>query len=162
MCCENWMRTALRARGLRMTAQRQIILEMLHQVSKDVSAEELHQLLNQDKDAPDLSTIYRTLELLEQINLVASSTFANNERRFELLSVRAPHFHIRCQRCGETLAVDLDRLDALAASLQQTYQFTAELEHLVIPGICGSCSQQLLPPSVKIPRAPAQGAHAHD
>lgn len=162
MCCENWMKSALRTRGLRMTAQRQMILAMLHKVSKDVSAEELHLLLSQNENTPDLSTVYRTLELFEQINLVTSRTYVNNERRFELLSVRAPHFHIRCQRCGEITAVDLDTLDALAASLQQTYHFTAELEHLVIPGICGPCSQKVLPPPYKIPRAFSQGAHAHD
>jgi Fur family ferric uptake transcriptional regulator len=87
----------------------------------------------------DISTVYRTLELLEEFGLVASFGLGDGERRYELLTLHHSHYHLRCRACGKLVMVEAQELQPLLDRLAQAHGFQAQVEHWVIPGLCGEC-----------------------
>ncbi len=142
MCCEATMIQALRERGMRLTPQREMVLHVLHEIPNDATAEEIHARVSRLSPAVDLSTVYRTLDLFTELNLVSSFKQVDGDQRFELLTTHAPHFHLLCQQCGELTSVNISELQPLANQLLQTHRFELKKEHLIIPGICAKCSSR--------------------
>ncbi|MHB9032054.1 MAG: Fur family transcriptional regulator [Anaerolineae bacterium] len=139
MCCEDTLSQALKSRGLRLTPQREMVLRVLHEVEVDASAEEIHARVTRLSPAVDLSTVYRTLDLFSELKLVSAFQLANGDRHYELLTMHKPHFHLMCTSCGESTAISLQELAPLSNLLTGQFQFEANLEHLIIPGICQKC-----------------------
>ena len=82
MCCEERFLQQLRERGFRLTPQREMVLHVLHDAEEHASAEELYARVSVLSSAVDISTVYRTLELLEEFHLVASFDLGDGERRY--------------------------------------------------------------------------------
>ena len=141
MCCEERFVRELRERGLRLTLQRETVLRILHEATEHPTAEEIHAWANAVCPAIDLSTVYRTLDLLQSIDLVASFDLGDGHRCYELLSVHRPHHHLLCQRCGKLATIDATEVQPLLDALRHGHGFEAQLEHLVIPGCCQECLQ---------------------
>jgi Fur family transcriptional regulator, ferric uptake regulator len=139
MCCEDRFPEALRARGLRLTPQREMVLHVLHHATEHATAEELYARVSVLSAAVDLSTVYRTLELLEQMGMVASFDAADGERRFELLTLQRAHHHLRCRACGREVPVSAEELQPLLDQLAESHGFRAQIDHWVIPGLCLEC-----------------------
>ncbi|NLV73638.1 MAG: transcriptional repressor [Chloroflexi bacterium] len=142
MCCEDRLAAELRQRNMRMTPQREMVLRVLHDLPAGATAEEILQQVASLSPAVDLSTVYRSLDLFESLDLVSSYNGPNNERRYELLTIHQPHAHLQCQRCGKLQTIDLQTLDTVAAELLGSHRFILRSEHLVLPGICHTCSEQ--------------------
>ena len=70
MSCEQLFKQQLKKKGLRLTNQRKAVLEILHETNGPVSADEIYQMISLKNPGFDLSTVYRTLELLKEIGLV--------------------------------------------------------------------------------------------
>lgn len=141
MCCEDKFLERLRERGFRLTPQREIILHVLHEDMEHPTAEEIHARVSAVSAAIDLSTVYRTLELLQQLDLVSSFELGDGQRRYELLSVHHPHHHLLCRGCGKLVTIEAAEVQPLLEALRQSRGFEAQLEHMVIPGLCGECAQ---------------------
>jgi len=127
---------------MRVTPQREMVLHVLQEIQNDATAEEIHAMVSRLSPAVDLSTVYRTLDLFIELNLVSSFEQVNGDRRFELLTTHTPHFHLLCQQCGELTSISLDELQPLANQLRLAHCFELKTEHLVIPGICAKCKSQ--------------------
>jgi Fur family ferric uptake transcriptional regulator len=140
MSCEEVFYQRLRERGFRLTPQREIILSVLHQVEGLVTAEEIHQKVREISQSIDISTVYRTLELLQDFHLVASVDPGDGQHRYELLELHGPHIHLVCQRCGKILGVGLDKIEPLIACAEETYGFHVDVDQLTIPGLCETCA----------------------
>lgn len=141
MACEAAFRDELRRRGLRMTLQRELVLSALHQASEPVSAEELHQSIAAQSPNVDLSTVYRTLGLLQELRLVSGYDSAG-ETRYELLSLHGPHLHLLCQSCGCIEGVPPDDAHGFVSALAERFGFEVQIEQLVIPGLCQRCRER--------------------
>ena len=139
MACEQLFRDKLKERGLRLTPQRDMILATLHDIKGLASAEEIHQRLQVKTSAIDISTVYRTLDLLRRFDLVDSVRGADGEQRYELLGVHGPHLHLICQRCGRVMPLDLDRAGEMAQAILAETGFGIDLHHLSLEGICPDC-----------------------
>ena len=139
MCCEERFLQQLRERGFRLTPQREMVLHVLHDAEEHATADELFARVSALSAAVDLSTVYRTLELLEELDLVASFDLGDGERRYELLTVHRPHHHLHCRSCGKLVTVEALELQPLLDGLAQAYGFVARVEHWVIPGLCIEC-----------------------
>jgi Fur family ferric uptake transcriptional regulator len=149
MACEQVFAEQLRRRGLRMTPQREMVLSALHHAGRFATAEELHARVQRTSAAVDLSTIYRTLDLLREFGLVAAVEAGDRQMRYELLGVRGPHLHLACQACGRILGVSLEAADPLLEALLAEHGFAAQLDDVTIPGLCADCRAR-------------RGAPAHD
>jgi Fur family ferric uptake transcriptional regulator len=140
MSCEEAFFKRLRERGFRLTPQREMVLSVLHEVEDFATAEEIYDRVGAISSSVDISTVYRTLELLQDFHMVASVDPGDGQRRYELLGVHGHHFHLVCRSCGEIIGVEPEAIQAFVVRMREAYGFEVDLEHLSIPGLCQACS----------------------
>ena len=140
MSCEEVFFKLLREHGFRLTPQREMVLSVLHDVEGFTTAEEIYERVSAITTSVDISTVYRTLELLQDFHLVASVDPGDGQRRYELLGLHGQHFHLVCLSCGEIIGVEPEAIEAFAAAMRERYGFAIDLEHLSIPGLCSECA----------------------
>ena len=131
---------ALQGIGYRLTPQRMMILEAIADSDGHISAEEIHEQVRAAYPYLDISTVYRTLDLLKTLHLVSETDMGRRHAQYELLS-KGLHHHLICSECGRILDVENSFLDPLRRAIEEKYDFHAEIEHLAIFGICGGCKQ---------------------
>jgi len=139
MSCEETFIQKLREQGFRLTPQREMVLSVMHQVEGVTTAEHLFERVRALSSAVDISTVYRTLDLLQEFGLVACVDTGDGQRRYELLGTHGPHIHLVCQACGQVIGVELAEAQPLAERLLQQHGFSIDLDHLTIPGRCRNC-----------------------
>jgi len=139
MSCEEVFIQKLRAHGLRLTLQRKLILEVMHDIGEYATAEEIYQRVQAQNAAVDITTVYRTLELLQGLNLAASLDLGGGQRRYELVGLHGPHHHLHCRCCGRLIRVEQEEVQPLIEALRQTRGFELTLDHLVLTGLCARC-----------------------
>ena len=135
---DDW-RTALRARGLRLTPQREMILTAVEEL-EHATPDQVLAHVRQSSAAVNISTVYRTLEVLEELGLVRHAHLSDRAPTYH--SVREhEHFHLVCRNCGRVTSVDPHVLSALRATLQDEEGFEMDVGHLTIFGTCGEGCQ---------------------
>jgi Fur family ferric uptake transcriptional regulator len=133
---------ALQQIGYRLTPQRMMILDAIADSGGHISAEEIHERVRVAYPYLDISTVYRTLDLLKTLHLVSETDMGRGHAQYELLS-KGLHHHLICTECGKILDVDNSFLDPLRSAIDEEYDFHAEIEHLAVFGICGDCKGDL-------------------
>ena len=127
----------LRSRGYRVTPQRQLVLEAInkleHATPEDICAE-----VRQTARGVNISTVYRTLELLEQLSLVTHSHLGHGAPRYHL-AAEAEHVHLVCSECGSITEVAPGAVAPLVSALDEKYGFQTDVGHLTVFGRCESC-----------------------
>ena len=103
------------------------------------SVEEIFEKVQDISTAIDISTVYRTLDLLQEFNLVISTDLGDGHQDYKLVGAEDPHLHLVCQSCGKLLAVDLEEIQPFTDYLDATYGFQAELDNVTVPGLCQEC-----------------------
>jgi Fur family ferric uptake transcriptional regulator len=133
-----------RKRGFRMTLQRQIILDAIESLQGHITAEGVAARVRERYPGLDpqinLSTIYRTLEFLEELDLVRHTHFDDGVARWHGAG-EAPHQHLVCRRCGWEHDLDLAILEPLDGELRRRYGFGADLAHFALVGVCADCQR---------------------
>lgn len=134
----------LRTRGLRITPQREKILDIFYALpeGEHLSAEELqNRLRTQDSDI-SLATSYRTLKLLASLGVLREHAFSADQRQYELLreDEGLEHQHIICTGCGKTVEFTCEPLYDLAQSVAEHTGFTLTEAQLKLYGCCRACS----------------------
>lgn len=142
MGCEKIFVQQLRERGCRLTPQREMVLAVLHDIEGFATVDEIHSRVQQISTSVDLSTVYRTLDLLQEFDLVACVEPGDGQRHYELLGVHGPHLHLVCQACGAVLGAPSEVARPLGEALRARYGFEADLEHLSVPGLCVECAKR--------------------
>jgi Fur family transcriptional regulator, ferric uptake regulator len=129
---------ALRDDGIRLTPQRLLVLEILADTPDHLSAEEILNRVRQRYPFVDLSTIYRTLDFLKEYGIVTGTDMGQGRLEFE--ERRDPlHHHLVCRRCGASQQLGHQFFEPLIHSLFEVFKFQANLDHLVIFGLCAKC-----------------------
>lgn len=128
----------LQAQGYRLTPQRMLVIEALHSAESHISAEEIYEQLHSRYPYSNISTIYRTLELLKKLNLVTETDFGEGRVRYHVAE-KSHHHHLVCRTCGKVIDLDESVLSSLKGTLLRDYDFTADLRHLAISGECSDC-----------------------
>jgi Fur family ferric uptake transcriptional regulator len=128
----------LREKGHRLTPQRMLVIEALHNADRHISAEELYEQLHSRYPYANISTVYRTLELLKELNLVTETDFGEGYVRYHVAE-KGHHHHLLCQTCGKIMDVEEVALYPLKDTLLRKYGFDADLRHLAIAGQCSRC-----------------------
>jgi len=141
LSCETIFLNQLRKCGFRLTPQREMILSALHQIRHPAPAEELLALVAERSASVELSTIYRTLDLLNSMNLVTVIDKGDKQRLYELVGTKAPHMHLVCQECGKIIPIQIDLFQPLLSRLEDQAHFQVDLSKLTISGICEECKQ---------------------
>jgi len=131
----------LRRYGSRVTRQRLLVLSVLAQNHKHLTADQVLQRTRRAFPALNKSVVYRNLELLTDLGLVSRTDLGQGHVEYELH--RHPHHHhLVCRRCRRAVEVLPDALGALGQELAERYGFAADLDHLAIFGVCRRCGSQ--------------------
>jgi Fur family transcriptional regulator, ferric uptake regulator len=136
------VRDRLRARGLRWTPQRRVLIEVLSRSDGHVTGAELIERCREVDPATIPSTVYRTLDVLEELGLLSHSHGADGREEFHVMPA-AVHGHLHCIDCGTTWEIDADEAAALVTALERNRDFAVDLTHLSIAGRCAACSSAL-------------------
>jgi Fur family ferric uptake transcriptional regulator len=133
------VRDQLRARGLRWTPQRRLILDVIAGAEGHVTGSEfVDRCRLRDPDTTP-STVYRTLDVLEELGYLHHSHGADGREEFHVLP-HAEHAHLRCDRCNGSWEIATDEAIALVDGLQRSRGFRVQVGHLTITGVCAACS----------------------
>ncbi|MCX6011358.1 MAG: Fur family transcriptional regulator [Chloroflexi bacterium] len=128
----------LTEQGYRLTPQRLMIISAIEHSDGHISAEEIYAQVMAKYPHVNISTVYRTLELLKQLGLVTDTDFGEGRVRYHPVG-KGHHHHLVCQECGATVDLDETVLTPLKDVLLREYGFSADLRHLAIFGRCGRC-----------------------
>jgi Fur family ferric uptake transcriptional regulator len=133
------VRATLRARGLRWTPQRRALLDVLRETDGHVTGAELVDLCKARDAETTPSTVYRTLDVLEELGIVRHSHGRDGREEFHVAPT-SEHGHATCEVCGTVLELDAGDVAGLSASLARR-GFSVDLSHLAVGGSCGHCQE---------------------
>ena len=128
----------LSAQGYRLTPQRMMVLSAIENSDDHISAEEIYAQIVAKYPSVNISTVYRTLELLKRLGLVTETDLGEGRVRYHPAE-KGHHHHLVCQECGAIIDLDESLLAPLKSALLQEYKFQADLRHLAILGRCIKC-----------------------
>lgn len=129
----------LRRQGYRMTSQRLLVLRAIRESPRFLTAEEIYATVIPHQPSLDIATVYRTLQWLQKVGLIAPVDIEGGRQRFEYHRSGADHHHLVCVGCGHHTHIPRDIVAALRASILAEFGFDARLDHLVLPGLCADC-----------------------
>lgn len=128
----------LRTRGLRSTPQRRLVRDAVIALGHG-TPEQVCDRVQEVAPSLNLSTVYRTLELLEELGLVSHTHFGHGAPTYHAVS-DDDHIHLVCRRCGGIQEVDLGAVRALATEVSERYGFRTDVTHLSLDGTCARCA----------------------
>jgi Fur family transcriptional regulator, ferric uptake regulator len=128
---------ALRAGGYRVTPQRQLVLEAVTRLHH-ASPEEIFAEVHQTARGVNVSTIYRTLELLEQLGLVTHTHLGHGAPRYHIAG-EAQHVHLVCRSCERVTELSPEAALPLVTALDSEHGFETDVGHLTVFGTCRDC-----------------------
>ncbi|MFZ2096538.1 MAG: Fur family transcriptional regulator [Anaerolineales bacterium] len=135
--CQTFIDT-LRAHGYRITPQREMIIEAIAHSGHHINADEIFTQIQQRTRSINITTVYRTLDLLVEQGL-ATRIDLGEERVIYATHQHGPHIHLVCKHCGRVMDANQGMLSALNVRLQTEYQFAADLQHISLVGLCRNC-----------------------
>ncbi|CAM5449457.1 transcriptional repressor [Streptomyces abikoensis] len=128
----------LRRRGYRLTPQRQLVLEAVdrleHATPDDILTE-----VRRTAGGVNISTVYRTLELLEELGLVSHAHLGHGAPTYHLAD-RHHHIHLVCRDCTGVIEADLSVAAEFTDRLRAEFGFETDMKHFAIFGRCGKCT----------------------
>ena len=129
----------LRERGFRITPQRHLVLQAVDELGH-ATPEDIHVHVQQRASGVNLSTVYRTLEILEDVGLVTHAHISHGSPTYH--SVRdEPHVHLVCRSCDRVDSVPASEISDLLTFLSDRRGFTPDVGHLTIHGVCAVCGE---------------------
>lgn len=127
----------LRAKGYRITPQRQLVLDAVaalrHGTPDEICAE-----VQRTAAGVNLSTVYRALELLEQLGMVTHTHLGHGAPTYHA-STAEDHLHLVCRDCGAVTETDVSLADPLVSELATRHGFETDVAHFAIYGRCAGC-----------------------
>jgi Fur family ferric uptake transcriptional regulator len=138
MSCEDDTAELLRRAGHKMTPQRLLIVRALRHADGHVTAAQLAEQVRESYPFVDVSTVYRTLDVLKRMRLVTATDMGSGDAVFEW-APEQPHHHMICTSCGYVAELDHDYLEGLEQHLHRDFGFAPDLHHFAIFGLCREC-----------------------
>jgi Fur family transcriptional regulator, ferric uptake regulator len=129
----------LRGRGLRWTPQRRAVIEVLADADGHVTGAELVERCRAREASTIPSTVYRTLDLLEQLGLVRHGHGADGREEYHVLPERE-HGHLHCAECGATWEIGDERAAEVVRAFREADGFELDLGHVTLVGRCAACA----------------------
>lgn len=125
---------------MRLTTQRQIILEELSKVKTHPTASELYDMVRKRLPRIGLGTVYRNLELMAENGMILKLEVGGTQKRFD--ATTDTHYHIRCSTCGKVDDIDTPVLDELVKEAAQATSYEIVGHHVEFTGICPACRKK--------------------
>jgi Fur family transcriptional regulator, ferric uptake regulator len=132
------LRRTLHKRGMRMTPQRQLVLDAVREL-QHATPERICEHVQRVAPAVNITTIYRTLDLLEDLDLVRHTHLGHGAPSYSTNAHE--HIHLVCHRCGDVTEVPPEELTDLTERLRERFGFGLDPSHLALSGCCRDCAE---------------------
>ena len=136
MIDDDW-KSELRARGYRLTPQRQLVLDAVRSLGHS-TPEEITAKVQADSRSVNTSTVYRTLDLLEELGLVTHTHLGHGAPTYHPAD-DSDHVHLVCRECGSVESVPAAVVAPLAGILREREGFEVDVTHIAMQGRCAHC-----------------------
>ncbi len=131
------LQQTLREKGLRLTPQRELVLAAIDALGHGTPDEVLAKV-HEQSTAVNISTVYRTLELLEELDLVRHTHITDRAPTYHSRTGEE-HVHLVCRSCDRVFEADMTSFAGLATALESAHGFIADVGHLTVFGTCADC-----------------------
>lgn len=131
-------REDLRAQGYRLTPQRELVLDAVRQLDHG-SPEEILARVRESAKGVNISTVYRTLELLEKLGLVSHTHLGHGAPAYHA-TTEPDHLHLVCRNCERVTEVEPSIAAGLVGDVAGRFGFHTDVRHLTVFGTCRECS----------------------
>lgn len=140
------LKEKLKATGFKITPQRRAIIEVLiENQDEHLSSEEIYDKVRVNCPEIGLATVYRTMQLLDDINGVSKLNLDDGCIRYEINIAGDDshhHHHLICKECGAIIEVMEDLLEDIESKVETTYNFRIKDHDLKFYGICKDCQDK--------------------
>jgi Fur family transcriptional regulator, ferric uptake regulator len=126
--------------NMRLTTQRQIILEELGKVTSHPTANEVYDMVRRRLPRIGLGTVYRNLELMAENGIILKLEVGGTQKRFD--ATVSPHYHIRCTSCGKVNDINVAVQEQINQVAENVSNYRVLGHHIEFSGICKSCSEK--------------------
>jgi Fur family ferric uptake transcriptional regulator len=135
------IQSSLKRRGVRLTRQRQILLELIDKSGSHLDAEQLYELARQRDPKINRVTVYRTLKLLKQGQLVDELDLMHYEgdQHYYETRMKQEHAHVVCLRCGKVEEYYGEPLTRLRKQIETHFGFQILVARTEVGGYCAHC-----------------------
>jgi len=127
--------------GHLITSQRQLILSQIQKSGGHISAKELYRRASSKNKTISLATVYRTLRLFKDLDLIEERRLGKVYCYYELKE-SPEHQHLVCKCCGNVIEFDSDLVQKIAEKVQRDYGFNVTKTELYIEGYCKKCQDE--------------------
>src|SRR5947207_1433781 len=135
------IKDSLKQRGVRLTRQRQILLDLIDQSGQHLNAERLYELAREKDPKLNRVTVYRTLKLLKAGGLVDELDLMHHDgdQHYYETRLKQEHAHVICLRCGKIEEFFGDPLQRLRKQIESHFGFQVLLARTEVGGYCAHC-----------------------
>ncbi|KJR97123.1 MAG: Fur family transcriptional regulator [Desulfobulbaceae bacterium BRH_c16a] len=126
--------------NMRLTTQRQIILEELGKVTSHPTANEVYDMVRKRLPRIGLGTVYRNLELMADSGIILKLEVGGTQKRFD--ATVAPHYHVRCTSCGKVDDIDIEVQSQINQVAENSSNYMILGHHIEFSGICPKCLEE--------------------
>lgn len=135
------VRERLHERGLRWTPQRRLLVEVLAATDGHITGAELVERCREQDPEVTPSTVYRTLDVLEEVGLIRHAHGLDGREEFHVRPARE-HGHLYCSACGSSWEIGADDVAGLVHDFERSRGFRVDLGHLSVIGLCRDCREE--------------------
>ena len=128
----------LRGEGYRLTPQRQLVWDVLRRAERHLTAEQIHERVAETVPDFNVASVYRTLTLLHELDLVKEVQLGDNRGHWEVAHPD-DEFHLVCRSCGAVSHHSGDIVSQIRGHLGEDHGFAADDVDLVVHGTCAEC-----------------------
>lgn len=126
--------------GYKLTTQRRAVLDVIiEKQEKHLNPEEIYDIVKKRYPEIGIATVYRTLQLLEKLNIIYRLNFDDGYNRYELNLDSENHHHLICLKCGDIMEVKLDLLENLENEIEDENGFKIVDHNVKFFGYCIDC-----------------------
>ena len=144
---EEKVQDLLREKGLKVTSQRLMVLNILSAHGDEhLTVEEIYDLAKEESPEIGLATIYRTVQVLLELHVIEKVTFDDGFARYELNGEETGsghrHHHAICTQCGKVYSLETDLLDTLEKQVFERLGFEVTDHEVKLYGLCSACRRK--------------------
>lgn len=144
---EEKVKDLLREKGLKVTSQRLMVLNILSAHGDEhLTVEEIYDLAKEESPEIGLATIYRTVQVLLELHVIEKVTFDDGFARYELNGEETGsghrHHHAICTQCGKVYSLETDLLDTLEKQVFESLGFEVTEHEVKLYGLCSACRRK--------------------
>ena len=144
---EEKVKDLLREKGLKVTSQRLMVLNILSAHGDEhLTVEEIYDLAKEESPEIGLATIYRTVQVLLELHVIEKVTFDDGFARYELNGEETGsghrHHHAICTQCGKVYSLETDLLATLEKQVFESLGFEVTDHEVKLYGLCSACRRK--------------------